>query len=188
MFSIIRNTRDSDTTLTDRTTGDTQLIPSNFEGTVENRFLTNAPPWIVKLTDYVPSSAHRVTNARNAAYERIKNYRVQAQYSGMSLNGMKVDSDPETLLFLLGKRTKAKEDPATTSQWKLGPGNFVTLDAQTIIMIADALEAFVQQCFDRESLLSAYIDTLDSVEALDAVTWDTPVPSTVTIKARALNE
>ena len=188
MFSIVRNTRDSDITLTDRDTGDTQILPPHFEGTVDNRFLTNAPPWITKLTDYVPSSAHRVTRAREAAYERIKQLRLQAQYSGMDLNGMKVDSDPETLLFLLGKRTKAKEDPTTTSQWKLGPGNFVTLDATTIIMIADAIEAFVQQCFDRESLLSTYIDTLDDPTVIDAVNWNTLVPSTVTIKARALNE
>jgi hypothetical protein len=71
----------------------------------------------------------------------------------------------------MAARIIAKEDAGYTVNWKL-PSGFVTLDAATIIALADAMRAHVQKCFDAEESVLAtvneYLTVQEIQEAFDA--------------------
>ena len=56
-----------------------------------------------------------------------------------------VRTDAQTQIFLAGARIKADADPDyEIASYKLGPGQYVTLTAATIIAISDAVEGAME--------------------------------------------
>ena len=47
----------------------------------------------------------------------------------------------------------------------------MTLTAQQILGMADAVRAHVQGCFDREAGLAAQVQAAETVEAVQAINW-----------------
>lgn len=74
----------------------------------------------------------------------------------------------------------AGADPAFTTRWKTASGEFITLDASTIMAISNAVLAHVAACFAREAAVIATIEdgtitsTADIDSAFDAVDWPSP--------------
>lgn len=101
-----------------------------------------------------------------AARKAIKDKRDAAIASGITVAGMSVQTDDLSQQRITGAALAAVIDPTTTVNWKVGSGQFVTLDAQTIIGVAQAVRAHVQACFDAEAkaseLLSAGKDLTES--------------------------
>jgi hypothetical protein len=97
--------------------------------------------------------------------------RWEVEVAGITVEGARIETDDRSKLLLLGKRTKAVENPDGTMRWKAGTGTFVDLPNAFIVAAADAVEAHVQACFDREGeLTDAILDpAVDTLEALDAI-------------------
>lgn len=100
-----------------------------------------------------------------AALDALASRRWQAEIGGITVP--QVPTDHTTRATLTAAYVKAKENPAYTVRWKAGPGVFVTLDADTIIAMADAVAAHVQACFDREDELSAAILAAEDPASVD---------------------
>ena len=65
----------------------------------------------------------------------------------------------------------AKEDAAFTTDWKLGDGSFITLDAATIITIGDAVTVHLKDAFTREKVANESIDAATTIAELEAIVW-----------------
>ena len=88
--------------------------------------------------------------------------RWSVETGGIMFGGMFIKTDEDTQRKITGAYVQATRNPTLVVRWKVAPATFVTLDADTIIMIGDAVTAHIQAAFDRESELS---DTI--VEATD---------------------
>jgi hypothetical protein len=96
--------------------------------------------------------------------------RYAAEVGGVTVNGMAIDTSRESQALVTGAALAATLDPAYTCRWKTA-GGFVTLDAATVLAVAQAVRAHVQACFDREAELAAAIDAAETAEEVQAVSW-----------------
>lgn len=87
----------------------------------------------------------------------IKQRRDQAIYAGIVVEGLPIDTDEVTQGRLAGAALAAVIDDTYTANWKVS-GQFVTLTAQQIIGIAQAVRSHVQACFNREAELLSLTD------------------------------
>jgi hypothetical protein len=74
---------------------------------------------------------------------------------------MPVATDAVSQTKYIGAVVGAQVDPNAVINWKMAGGTFVTLDAQAIM--AMAVRAHVQACFDREAELKAEIEVATTV-------------------------
>jgi hypothetical protein len=101
---------------------------------------------------------------------QLANRRWVAEEAGTSLNDMQILTDRETQSKLTAAYVKAVQDSSyIIESWKFAPGVFLTLDAPTIIGIANSVETHVQSCFHNEAVLSGVILAATSKEELFAV-------------------
>ena len=91
------------------------------------------------------------------ALAALKSARDAAVDSGITVDGMQVQTDDLSQSRLTAAALAAQLDPGATVRWKLATGAFVELTAPQIIALALAVRAHVQACFDREADLAAQI-------------------------------
>jgi len=96
-------------------------------------------------------------------------YRYEIETGGITVNGITIQTDRQARADITAARIKASEDSTYTTKWKT-PDGFVTLDASTILTIADAVHNHVQSAFDAEATVEDEIDngtltTLSEVKA-----------------------
>jgi len=101
-------------------------------------------------------AAHDPAFGDLAAYVAQRRWEIET--GGITVAGASVATDDRSKLMLLGKRTKAKEDPSGSTRWKGQDGKFIDLPHSAIIATADAVEAHVQACFDKEDEILAMIE------------------------------
>jgi hypothetical protein len=122
----------------------------------------------------VPGVLHVVTatdafNAHvNEVKRRVATYRWRVETGGITINDMLVPTDRDTQSKLIAARILAKEDATYSIRWKLASG-FVTLDAATLIAIADGVRAHVQACFDREDEIVTDINAATTHAMLETI-------------------
>jgi len=85
-------------------------------------------------------------------------YRYQKETGGISINGFQMYTDRDTQGKIQSAAIRAEKDPEFTVQWKTMDGNFITLDASTIIEIGNAVFDHVQACYAREAELQLEIE------------------------------
>lgn len=107
--------------------------------------------------------------AKNQAKEKLAAKRYDVETGGISVGDVTVDTTRESQMMIMAARTLAKEDANYTVNWKTADDTFATLDATTIIAVADAVRVHVQACFDNEKTLLEAINASTSVDALRAV-------------------
>lgn len=110
---------------------------------------------------YDPRTQEDLYNAKAA---EIKLRRDKALSSGTTVSGTLFPTDELTQTRITGAAVSALLDPAYTVRWKMPNGEFVVLQSQEILGLAQAVRAHVQQCFDREADL---IDALKSGQPYD---------------------
>ena len=89
--------------------------------------------------------------------ERIAARRYKAEIAGITINGMRVETDDRAKLLINGAAVEAMLDADYVMQWKTSEG-FVELTGAQVIGIARAVRAHVQACFDREAELLAELE------------------------------
>lgn len=101
------------------------------------------------------------------------NKRWQIEIGGITLNDVLVATDDRSKLMIMGARIKAAADPNYAEGWKAASGNFLMLDAATLIAISDAVQAHVSACFAAEAVVVAEITAgkITTTEQIDAYGW-----------------
>lgn len=96
--------------------------------------------------------------------------RWEAETGGILLDGISIATDDRSKVMISGARVAAQSNPDFTTEWKTESG-FVTLDADTIITISDAVLQHVSDCFAREATIQTMIDNGDvtTVEQIDTL-------------------
>ena len=108
--------------------------------------------------------------AKAAKKAEIAAARYAAEIAGVTVGGVVVRTDRESQALITGAALKATQDAAYSCTWKAESG-FVTLDAATVLAVADAVRSHVQTCFDAEAAKCALIDAAQTVEDVEAVEW-----------------
>jgi Domain of unknown function (DUF4376) len=111
----------------------------------------------------------RLEAAKTAKRAALADYRWQREVAGMSFMGVPLATDAISQTKYIGAVIAAQIDPQVTIRWKAASGAFLTLDAATIIGVAQAVRAHVQSCFNRESDLVDLINSQTTVPAIEAV-------------------
>lgn len=106
-----------------------------------------------------PVSQRSLTEIRDALFASLSDRRWRAETAGIVVGGAPIRTDRESQSVLTGAYVQATGNPDFAVRWKVGAGQFVTLNAATIIAIGDAVTAHVQACFDHEDQLTTAILT-----------------------------
>jgi hypothetical protein len=131
------------------------------------------PGWLCEGGAFVaPHALRSLEEAKTEKLAALAQKRWEVEVGGITVEGARIETDDRSKLLLLGKRTKAVENPEGTTRWKAGSGQFVDLPNTFIVAAADAVEAHVQACFDREgeltdAILDPSVDTLAKLDAID---------------------
>ncbi|WOC14579.1 DUF4376 domain-containing protein [Pseudochrobactrum sp. MP213Fo] len=84
--------------------------------------------------------------------------RWQKEVGGFALNGLHIATDDRSKLMLAGARAAAETNPDFNTQWKSADNSFVSLNAQELITISNAVLAHVSNCFSIEAQVLASIN------------------------------
>lgn len=99
--------------------------------------------------------------------DQIAARRFQVETGGVTVAGVKLNTERDSQALLTGAAFAATLDPAYHIKWKAATG-FVDLTGEQIIGIASQVRAFVQACFNREAeLLGAVADGSITAEMLE---------------------
>lgn len=135
-----------------------------------NRAIATPPGQPTQYIDLTPEET-AVRQAEEAAFlarritDALPAYRYEIENVGLDMGSILIQTDQFTRTNLIGARIRATEDPTYSVKWKTTAG-FVTLDAATIIAVADAVAAHVQKCFDAEAAITG--QTFESIDAMKA--------------------
>ena len=115
---------------------------------------------------YVPAPAPVLT--ATAARLMVRNRRDRAIETGVvTVDGAPHHTDNTTQNRLLGAVVAAQIDPASIVNWKCADNVFRPLDAAQVVAVAQAVRAFVQDCYDREAALLLEIDAASDLTAVN---------------------
>ena len=127
---------------------------------------TSGDPTALNLTKNPPPPSKAALKAYAA------NVRWKHEASGVTISGMPVSTDRESQALITGAVVWSQLNPSGTRKWKTGVG-FVSLTAQQIQAIANAVATHVQACFDLEGELVEEIDagTITTTAEIDGAAW-----------------
>ena len=81
------------------------------------------------------------------------------------------DTDDSAKIAISGLVNYLMIDQTYECDWKLQNNALVHLKPQDIMILANSIRVFVQECFDREKELSDEIDALTDVEKIKLIKW-----------------
>lgn len=112
-----------------------------------------------------------VDGAKVFSRDYFASKRYDFEVGGIVWNGIDVRTDRFTVERIYQARFLAKEDASFITDWKLGDGTFMTIDAPTIIGLSDAVTAHLKDAFSKEKVVNTSIDAATTVEEVKAVQW-----------------
>lgn len=121
-------------------------------------------------TEHFTSSRPPLEDTRAAMLAALADIRWQHEAGGILIGGAAIKTDAASQAKLTAAYVQAMQnDEEFIVRWKVENGQFVTLDAATIIAVGDAVTAHVQACFAHEDALTTAILAAEDHEALDAI-------------------
>lgn len=109
---------------------------------------------------------------------RLKDYaagvRWQKTQAGMTLpSGVRIKTDETSKAKLDQALAMLEKGWVPSLAWKVGPGEYITLDTAAMTGVAQAVAAYEQACFIAEQNIAAEIDagTITSKAEVDAYAW-----------------
>ena len=109
------------------------------------------------------------------AKEYTRDYFAQKRYDfevgGINVGGIDVRTDRLTVDRIYQARFLAGEDNTFTTDWKLGNGVFLTIDAATILAISDGVTAHIKDSFAREKAANDSITAATTIQELTAIQY-----------------
>jgi hypothetical protein len=107
--------------------------------------------WLAKGNTPQPEFSAEVIAAKRRI--AIADRRFNAEVAGITVGGIPVYTDRTTQNKLTAAAFRASRDPNYTVDWKTLDGSFVSLTAELILYVADAVGDYVQACYTREGVL-----------------------------------
>jgi hypothetical protein len=139
------------------------ILPSDPPVPTEGQVVTASEPvkksgswymgWAVR--DKTPED---LSADRELMAARIAERRWTAEVEGITVSGMRVETDDRAKLLINGAAVEAMIDPDYVMSWRTADG-FVELTGAQVIAIARAVRSHVQACFDREAELIALVES-----------------------------
>lgn len=115
------------------------------------------------------------SNDLEGAKKLIRNYFSEKRYNvevgGLDMGGLAVRTDRLTVARIYQANQLATADPTFTTEWKLGDGSFVTVDATLIAQLSAAITAHIQSSFSQEKAVNALIDAATTIDEVKAIEW-----------------
>jgi Domain of unknown function (DUF4376) len=96
---------------------------------------------------------------KDEAKTRAASRRWEVEAGGTEWGGVKIATDDRSKMLLMGAKSAALLDPDFSVRWKTENG-WVTLTAEPMIAVADAVTAHVAACFAREEQIAAMVDAV----------------------------
>lgn len=144
------------------------IVEGELKTQAEFRVVAQAQRQAERMTElYAQDPAQAKAHKRQA----LSDARYQAEIGGTTFNGIPLRTDRQTQATLTSAMLFAQADANFTTDWKLGDGQFITLDAATVIGLAGAVLSHVQTQFTREKDLNALVDSATTAEELNTITW-----------------
>ncbi|MBW4710742.1 DUF4376 domain-containing protein [Roseobacter sp. YSTF-M11] len=140
--------------------------------------------WVVVDPDpVVVPDPPTIAELKTAKQDALAAKRWLVEYSGFTisgglLDGTFVDTSAKTRMVFDTAHRRATENPLYEIRaFKSGRGAFAMMNAATIILIGDAIEEFIQQCFEHESNLNDLVVAAVDQAGLDAIDIDAGWPT-----------
>lgn len=125
-------------------------MPMHFEA-----FGIELPTKIVPINDGEPVPDHPGLTLQ----EYIAAKRWEKEVGGIEVNGLFIATDDRSKMMISGARVAAQSNPEFSTQWKAATGDFLMVDAATIIAVSDAVLNHVAQCFAVEASIASDIQS-----------------------------
>lgn len=97
--------------------------------------------------------AVREKNLKPSIIKRLAALRYEKETSGITINGMHIDSSRESQILITNMALKAMSDPSFSVKFKANDGQIADVDANTAIAIYNSLFEYIQGCREREAEL-----------------------------------
>lgn len=121
----------------------------------------------------IPTLEEMKTQKRAALADR----RWRAEGAGVTVGDIRMQTTRDAWTPLARLYQRALADPQfACPAWKLGDGEFVSIDNAKLVAIGDAVEAHVQSCFVREKEIAALIADAADATALAAIDLESGWP------------
>ncbi|MEN5297536.1 DUF4376 domain-containing protein [Brucella sp. TWI559] len=124
----------------------TKGYPRNYEA------LGIAPPMkTVPVENGEPVTSHPGLTPQ----EYLAAKRWEKEVGGIEVNGLFVATDDRSKMMISGARVAAESNLEFATQWKTATGDFLMVDAASIIAVSDAVLDHVARCFAVEAAITA---------------------------------
>lgn len=123
-----------------------------------------------------------LAEAMAAKLSEVAEYRLAVETGGIVFGGVPIPTDRATASIITAAYVTASADASyVVENWKVSDTTFITLDAPTIISLAEAVRAHIQTSFNRNASMSAEVQALATAAAVNAfdveAEWNAdPVP------------
>ncbi len=125
-----------------------------------------------EIQDHVPT----LEEVKAAKLAEIAAARYEQEIGGVEIpmgnSAVTIRTDRESQGMITGAALKAMQDNDYVCHWKT-PEGFVSVTAEQIMAVADAVRNHVQTCFDREAGLVGLVGEATTVSAVEEITWET---------------
>jgi len=137
--------------------------------------------WI-KFDSEFPTTYSFADNWESFAKESLKqsysNLRWKAETKGIVYNGIEIGSDDRTRTAILLKKMSTPRTSKETFSWKYN-GSIIEFDIKDITKISNAIDEYVQECFEVEASLIKELDLVETPLDLTKFNLDIEWPSNV---------
>jgi hypothetical protein len=107
-----------------------------------------------------------IAQTRTKKIQELAAYRYKIETSGITIDGMIVDTDRQSQAMLTGATLYSSLIPEAVIDWK-GVNGWVQIDKQSIEKVALIVGAYVQACFTCEKKHSEAINKLETKEEIE---------------------
>jgi hypothetical protein len=140
-----------------------------FYGRERINIISSPEDYSIGKLEYGPGESP-LTEAKAKKLAEIAAARYVEETGGITGSGLSIDTSRESQGLITGAALQATIDPAYSCRWKTA-GGFVELTSEAVIAVAVAVRAHVQWCFNREAELTSVIESAETVEDVEAVSW-----------------
>lgn len=127
------------------------------------------PDEVAEIEALQAASQPTLAQVKAAKLAELDDYRWQVEVGGADFGGVPIRTDANSQAKITAAWALANADPGYyIPVWEVAPGVFWPLPNETILAMAAAVRAHVQETFNRKAVLYPVIQDLSTIEAVQA--------------------
>jgi hypothetical protein len=111
-----------------------------------------------------------LASAKAAKLEALKQARHALERAGVTVGANEIPTDAESVSRITGAYIRAQNNASFEEYWKVGPGEYVTIDQTAMLAIGQAVFTHISNAFAAERTAAASVEAATTIEAVEAVT------------------